>query len=119
MRPVPRDAGIQKAAQDDHYGSLGNLLFSMGRFSTEGAEFEIWIHGLIAMPTSPGRGGIQGLATPSACQHGHTLFDPQKRNKKQAEIMINSLIMSCLQTTDRANSGVFIECLGFRLNTCN
>jgi len=31
--------------------------------------------------------------------------------------MIDALIVSCLQTTAGANSGVFIECLGFRLNT--
>ena len=89
----------------------------MGRVSTERAEFEIGIHGLIATSTSPGRGGIHGLTTSITCQHGHTLFNPQKRNKKQAEIMIDALIVSCLQTTAGANSGVFIECLGFRLNT--
>lgn len=119
VRPVPRDAGIQKADQDNFYRGVGSVLLSMGRVSTERAEFEIGIHGLIATSTSPGRGGIHGLATSIACQHGHTLFNPQKRNKKQAEIMIDALIVSCLQTTAGANSGVFIECLGFRLNTCN
>ena len=33
--------------------------------------------------------------------------------------MIDALIVSCLQTTGRANSGVFIECLGFGLNACD
>ena len=91
----------------------------MSRFSTEGAEFESRVHGFIAVPASTIRDGIQGLATTITNQHGHTLFDPQKRNKKQAEIMIDALIVSGLQTTGRANSGLFIEDLGFGLNACN
>jgi streptomycin 6-kinase len=91
----------------------------MDRFSTEGAEFESRVHGFIAVSASTIRDGIQGLATTIACQHGHPLFNPQKRNKKEAEIMIDALIVSRLQTTARTDPGLFVECLGFRLNACN
>ena len=89
----------------------------MGRFSAEGAEFESGIHGFVTAPTSTVRDGIQGLAASIADQHGHALFDPHKGDKKQAEIMIDALGMSCFQTATGTEPRIFIECFGFGLNT--
>lgn len=74
---------------------------------------------MIATSTSLVEGGVQDLVTSIACQHGHTLFDPEKRNKKQAEIMISTLVIGCLQTAAGANTCAFIKCLGFWLNACD
>jgi hypothetical protein len=109
---------VDRDGRDRHAGIEG-VSVSIGWFPAEGTEFESRVHGVIASPASMIRIGIQDLATAIACQHGHTLFDPQKRNKKQAEIMINALVVSCLQTAAGANFGVFIEYLGFRLNACD
>ena len=117
MRPVPRGVGIHKVDYDGYRVAFERVSLSMGRFSTKGAEFESRIHGIITTPASMVRYGIQCLATPITCQHGYTFFYPQKRNKKQAEIMIDTLVMSRFQTAAGTNPCIFIERLGFGLNT--
>jgi hypothetical protein len=92
---------------------------SIGRFSAEGTEFESRIHGFIAAPASSGRDTVQGLATAFTDQHGHAFFHPQKRDKKQAEIMIDTLVMGGLQTAAGTDPRNFIECFGFGLNAGN
>jgi hypothetical protein len=106
----------------DHVGGhagLGKVSLSIDRFSTERAEFENRIHGFIAAPASTVRDGIQCLTTSIACQYGQALFDPQKRDKKKAEIMIDTLPMGRLQAAAGTNPRVFIKRFGFGLNACN
>ena len=87
MRPVPRGVGIHKVDYDGYRVAFERVSLSMGRFSTKGAEFENRIHGFIAAPASTVRDDIQCLATSIACQHGQALFDPQKRDKEQTEVI--------------------------------
>ena len=119
MRPVPRDAGIQKVDRVGGHAGLGKVSLSIDRLSTERAEFENRIHGFIAAPASTVRDDIQCLATSIACQHGQALFDPQKRDKEQTEVMIGALVMSCFQAAAGTNPRVFIKRFGFGLNTCD
>jgi len=102
--------------RDGCHTGFEEVLLSIGRFSAKGAEFESRIHGFIATVAPTVRDGVQGLATLITCQYGDALFHPQKRDKKQAEIMIDALVIGCFQATDRTNPRVFIEHLGFGLN---
>ena len=102
--------------RDGCHTGFEEVLLSIGRFSAKGAEFESRIHGFIATVAPTVRDGVQGLATLITCQYGDALFHPQKRDKKQAEIMIDALVIGCFQATDRTNPRVFIEHLDFGLN---
>jgi hypothetical protein len=105
--------------RDGGQAGFEGVALSLGRLSAEGAEVKSRIHGFIAAPASTVREGIQCLATSIACQHGNTFFDPQKRDKKQAEVMIDTLVMGRLQAAAGTNPRVFIKRFGFGLNAGN
>ena len=105
--------------RDGCHTGFEEVSLSIGRFSAKGTEFESRIHGFIATAAPAVRDGAQGLETLITCQHGGAFFHPQKRDKKQAEIMIDALVIGCFQATDGTNPRIFIERLGFGLNTCD
>jgi len=60
---------------------------------------------------------IDAAFTAVAHNKRFALFDSEKRNKEEAEVVIHALIIGLMQPADRASAGILIKNFNFGRNT--
>ena len=60
---------------------------------------------------------MEGLLASIAHDKGFAFFNPYNRNEKKAEVVVHALIISLIQSANRASTGILIQNLNFGCNT--